>query len=743
MNAKPSAASVNGQSHGDLRELQEDTTRLAAGALFVLAVGIVTVSTFGFNQINPSLFAIVAGLILVAITARSALRHGPLLASACLVIGLLLIFGLALWSLSPQIIAPWLSFVVLVASALVGWRWSVATAAIGSGAIMMASQHGWILLSGEMSADTAFLSCTAIFVSWVMSRPTRTALDWASSSYDHALAGIQEARLRQAELAQMAKSLSDSYYVLEQLNVDLDRARRAAQEARQLKVQFATWVSHELRTPLNLIIGFCEMMVLSPTTAYGQRLPPGYRDDLDAIYRNACHISALVDDILDLSQIDADRMALHRERATLAQIVDEAIAPAATLFRNRALQIKVNLSEDLPTVFVDRTRIRQIFINLLNNAARFTDSGGVTVRAYRDEQSVIVEVADTGPGIASGDLPYIFQEFHQTGSPTRRRGGNGLGLAVSKRFAELHGGTMWAKSVLEEGTTFFLRLPIDPESAASEPANEPAGRSWDGRLESRVHRHAERSVLIVDDEGEVRRIFQGYLDGYHVLGPGDLRRGAVGTSEPVHAVIVGTEDARKRWGELSCTLPEAQRLPVISCSLRTIQRTAIELGADDYLVKPITRDQLRSALRRVRRKTKEVHRVLIVEDDSEMRRLLFRMVRSIFRHCQVIAAPDGQQALAMLREQPAEVILLDLLMPHIDGYSVIRAVRADPSLRNASIVVVTARGHHSEAVIADDLRLSRDGGLTVAELMRWVKGGLDALLAPGTSDPAPGVAPAA
>ena len=159
---------------------------------------------------------------------------------------------------------------------------------------------------------------------------------------------VSELQGRQAELARFGKSLSVSYHLLEQLNLDLDYARRAAHEARQLKAQFAAAVSHELRTPLNLIIGFCEMMVLSPSQAYGRRLPTGFRDDLEAIYRNACHLSTLVDDILDLSQVDADRMALQREWIAVEQVVEEAMAPLTSLFRDRGLYLRSDVPADLP-----------------------------------------------------------------------------------------------------------------------------------------------------------------------------------------------------------------------------------------------------------------------------------------------------------------------------------------------------------------------------------------------------------
>ena len=307
-------------------------------------------SAIGFNRIDERLFAVVVALAVVAGGAHWLYRYGPSGAAVCLVLGLSAVFSVAVFAATSSVVAPWLSIVVLITSALFGWRWGAINTALGCTLLLVAAERGTSALSLEFATNAVLLGCSALFVSWLISRPTRVTLEWASSSYLQELTLIQEARERQAELAQLSKSLSESCYQLEQLNLEIDRARRLAQESRRLKEQFAAAVSHELRTPLNLIIGFCEMMVLPPTKAYGQRLPPSYRDDLEAIYRNAVHISSLVDDILDLSQINADRMALHRDWVSLAAIVEEAVTPVTALFRNRGLSLDVQVSPDVGPV---------------------------------------------------------------------------------------------------------------------------------------------------------------------------------------------------------------------------------------------------------------------------------------------------------------------------------------------------------------------------------------------------------
>jgi len=572
------------------------------------------------------------------------------------------------------------------------------------------------------------LGGAAVFVSWMTTRPTRDALDCAARCYVEAQVAVSELRDRQAELARFGKSLSVSYHLLQQLNLDLEHARRAANEARRLKAQFAAAVSHELRTPLNLIIGFCEMMVLSPTQAYGRRLPAGFREDLDAIYRNACHLSSLVDDILDLSQVDADRMALQREWTSLAQIVDEATLPLASLFRQRGLELRTDAPSDLPEVFADRTRIRQILINLLNNAARFTEEGGVTITCTRGGGGVSVIVADSGPGIAPEDLPYVFQEFHQFGDAARRRGGSGLGLAVCKAFAEMHHGSLRVESTLGVGSRFVLDLPIGGESAEIGTTN---------RVRPGPRGEHERRVLIVDRTGQLARVFGRYLDGYHLMQLRDLKPERAG--DPVllpHAVIVGSTEDRERWRRGAAGMPAYMRIPVMLCPLKTAQRQADELGVRDYLVKPVTRAQVRASLRRV---CARPSRVLLIEDDVEMQRLLARMTRSLAEDCDVTVVGDGAQALEALRtaSTPPDVVLLDLLLPGLDGYAVLDAMRREARLADVPVIVISARGLHSEAMLASEFAVGCEGGLTVSDVMRWVTSGLQAMLGPAPDTSAP------
>jgi signal transduction histidine kinase len=304
------------------------------------------------------------------------------------------------------------------------------------------------------------------FLGWAARSELVAAAQWSLASFEIARRDLSSVREWQLELAQSRADLIHANQELTRLYLRLKTLERIAEEARQAKAEFVANVSHELRTPLNMIIGFADVISQSPQV-YGRRLPPSLMTDIAAIRRNADHLAALVNDVLDLSQVEAGRMALSRDWVALAPMLDEAVAVVQALFKARGLYLELEIRLDatttqLPLVFCDVTRIRQVIINLLGNAGRFTDVGGVLLRCGVGDDEAVISVADTGPGIAEEDQQRIFEPFQQADVSTRRRhGGSGLGLTISKQFVEMHGGRMWLESQLGVGTTIYFSLPLD------------------------------------------------------------------------------------------------------------------------------------------------------------------------------------------------------------------------------------------------------------------------------------------
>jgi len=339
----------------------------------------------------------------------------------------------------------------------------------------------------------------ALALGLLLCQQTYEALSLSSESRQHAIRALKAARARKAELAAALKAIDDSYNRLDRLNHALVQARRDAEQAYRLKSEFAATVSHELRTPIGVIIGYAEVMCNAPEAHGGSALPLPYRADAEAILRSATHLKTLIDDILDLARIDAGRMGLVRETVPPADLIRETEQFVRDLVQRKGLRLQIDIQDGLPTLFVDRTRIRQVLLNLVSNAVRFTQQGAITItcRLHDPRQPlpsrpaprgaatlpepaapqpalpkgpwVRFAVSDTGIGISPKEQPQVFHEFRQVDSSTRRtHGGTGLGLAIAKRFVQAHGGWIWVQSQLGQGSTFAFVLP-----AADQPITHP------------------------------------------------------------------------------------------------------------------------------------------------------------------------------------------------------------------------------------------------------------------------------
>ena len=718
------SASASRESRFALEELQRQAIALVLVTLVVVAWGILAAMAVVVHRISDEGFLLASGIVVTAAITYRLLPESTRLSAGALSLGLLAMMGASLAMYPQGETVPLFALVVLVSTALLGWAAGIVVAAAGSAAVLVSAPAGLNPSLVPSAVSQLFLFWATVVLTWLLSRPQHTALHWAWQSYAEALQKTEQLRDRQAELVRVSKSLNEAYVRLENLTEELDRARQSAEQARELKAQFAVAISHELRTPLNLVIGFSEMMVLSPESSYGEKLPKSYRGDVEAIYCNACHISNLIDDVLDLSQVEAHRMALQKERTSLSQVIEEATKAIATMVKDKRLELKVDVPPDLPTLLIDPVRVRQVIINLLANATRFTDYGGITVSATTSGDDVVVSVADTGVGIAPEDLPRLFEDFQQAGNLRERRGGSGVGLAVSKRLIELHGGNMWVESKPGQGSTFRFTLPRREAVIAT-----PAEPDWTARMASIAQVGSSRAVVVVDDEGDSTRLFQRYLDGYQVIGAtsvADCRH--LAESRPVHALIFDSTEMRQEWMSHRTSRAAEQDTTVVVCPLRTRKRRIEELGVVDYLVKPVSRDRLRRSLRKLGASIPDS--ILVVDDDGEMVRLLVRTAASFSPTCRVWSAADGERALEILREHRPGLVLLDLLMPGMDGYAVLRAMREEASLRDIPVIVVTGWGGSDETVTASGLEITRNGGLAVGEVMRCLKAVLDHLPGP-------------
>jgi PAS domain S-box-containing protein len=480
-------------------------------------------------------------------------------------------------------------------------------------------------------------------------------------------------------------------------------------EVDRVKTQFLANMSHELRTPLNSIIGFSRVVL----KGIDGPLTEQQREDLSAIHNSGQHLLGLINDMLDISRIEAGKIELSFEKVDLREIISGVMSTAIALVKDKPVELQQSIPDDLPLVTADARRVRQILLNLVANAAKFTDAGFVHVEAEVGTDEMIISVTDSGPGIPQRDLEIIFEPFTQAdASPSRKYGGTGLGLTISTSLVELHGGRIWVESEVGVGSTFFFTLPINGPPSLQEKQELPADEISSLSPEV-VEEGGSRLILCVDDDEGVIMLFRRYLykQGYRVAGLTEATRVLEEAKRlRPHAITLDVMMPQKDGWQVIQELkadPETRDIPVIMCTIIGDKDHGMSLGAADYLVKPIIEQDLLMALDRLDREAGR-HRVLVVDDQPEDRELLRRMIESQEGY-EVIAAASGQEAISIVRQIRPHIIILDLLMPEVDGFAVLEAVKADESTRSIPIIVVTAKdltaedrqllNHRTEALI--------------------------------------------
>jgi signal transduction histidine kinase/DNA-binding response OmpR family regulator len=571
-----------------------------------------------------------------------------------------------------------------------------------------------------------------VWLIWLTTRPLLTAIQWSWSAYREGQFAVEKASESNLRLQQTLADLADANLQLTRLNQIAQGLRYAAEDARRTKEQFVARVSHELRTPLNMIIGFCEMIIKAPQT-YASNLPSALLADLTVVYRNSQHLSKLIDDVLDLSQIEAGHMPLVKERVHLRNIIESAMIAVQPLFNPKGLYLRMECSDELPSIYCDPTRVREVILNLLSNAGRFTEQGGVVVRAWQAGTYVVISVTDTGPGISAADMERIFRPFEQLdGSIRRRHGGSGLGLSISKDLVELHEGRMWLESTLGVGTTFFFQLPIDSNPIAEDGPFRWLTADWEFRQRTHPSLAPQPVIhprLVVVENGiTLPRLLSRYIEDKEVIPVANLTEAIDELREtPAQALLINTPS-------ISSTLRQVQEIarlpagtPTIICSIPGTEGSNRVPGVAGYLIKPVTQEQLLTTLDHLHITG---NRILVVDDEPEASRLYLRMLAGAGRTHEILRATDGQQALNILRVQRPDAVLLDLVMPEMDGFRFLEAKNEDPSLRAIPVVIISARDPNGQPIITNGLAVTQEGGLSTAQFMESVSA-LCRILSPG------------
>lgn len=691
---------------------------MTLAALAVVAALVAAISEF---LPAPRATAIVAlALLAGALTGWRAAQERPVLGGYLAT--LLLAAGVLALSVVQRTGTP---LVLLVIPTAIG----TATLGPGAGAATAAVETLALLALGLFAPGVAArteLAVTAVAI-WsilgtlqAMTHPARRLGNWLWEYYQRVQGALEDARDRSARLQQALDDLAHANRQLALANERTAAMRAIAEESQKSKAAFVAKVSHEFRTPLNMIIGLVDLLVETPEV-YGQALPPALFEDLKIVHRNCEHLSSMVNDVLDLSQAEAGRLVLHQERVDLASIIDGALSVVGLLVEKKNLDLVVQLAPDLPQVYCDRTRIRQVILNLVSNAARFTERGQIAVRAGLQDDRVCISVADTGPGIPPEDCERIFEPFCQgSNNLWRDRGGSGLGLSISKQFIEMHGGRIWLESQVGAGTTFHFELPVSPPIGPATPPSRWVNAEWMWR--ERVNRLPRESgdqkprVLVCDGTGHLGALLAHYADEAEIITSADLAGVQAALTEcPGHAVLLNSPSP----GDLPSLLEQARQIApdtlVVGCSLPPPAQGALRAGASAYLVRPITRLDLMRALQALGR---PIRRVLVVDDDPDVRQLLVRMLSANGTETDVQTAADGEEALAAMQTTRPDVVLLDLVMPRLDGWQTLARKSRDPELRDIPVILLTAQDPATHPPASDTLVASMAGGIPAGRLLR-------------------------
>jgi len=616
---------------------------------------------------------------------------------------------------------------VLVSGVFLGAAAAAATSAALSLGVLAVS-IGWPnLMPLPLVLPVARQALMGGLLLWAIGGGIFQALAWAHVSQLRSWQQAREAMSQRGELERTSKALRDMYALLERTNRELEIARREAEEAKEVKARFAANISHELRTPLNLILGFSRVMYQTPEVYGAFPWPAELRLDVHEIYRASRHLLGMIDDILDLSRIQAQRLPLKPEPADLGAIITDAAATARGLLRGSSVTLSVHLPSSLPEVVVDATRIRQVLLNLLGNAIRFTDSGEISITAQVLEGEIEIAVADTGVGIPAEDLSTVFEEFGQAHGPgSRNRGGAGLGLAVCKHFVQLHGGRISVESQVGKGSTFRFTIPLPESGKARSRLSYYAPEGWSAPLPT--NRLAPSVLVLAPDAATARMMARG-LDGYRALPltEGQLSADLVKAEHPLAVVVV--RDPLSPTDNISAEAvwqaTGAADLGVIECEVPTEAAARERLGVDAYLVKPVQAEELLATIHSVSR---DGQRFLVVDDDPGFRALMRRLLLRSFPDASLRLCASGEEAIDQLLQEPCDLLFLDLVMPGGDGLEFLHRAREQALLANTKVIVTSGAPYIEElaALFPTRLRFSKRTPPRGREWFRCIRALIDA-----------------
>ncbi len=539
-----------------------------------------------------------------------------------------------------------------------------------------------------------------------LNKPTDEAINYLSKIQDQLAIGLtnakafvqlenfvkelsrlnEEMQKQNEQIKEQNKTLLELSEQLKEKAKELEIQKQKAEESTKLKSQFLASMSHELRTPMNSILGLTELILDKA------QIDDKNRERLEVVLKSGKRLMNLINDILDLSKIEAGKMEIREEEILLEELLEDVSSTIQPLVYEKGLRFTINRKCDTKIIVTtDKGRVTQVLINLLGNAVKFTDKGNIELSvALMDDNNLVFSVSDTGIGIPEDAQKIIFEEFRQVdGSTTRRYSGTGLGLAISKKIVDLLGGKIWVKSIVGKGSIFSFTIPVNYRG-------EYWNKEFDLNLLGVDKRNVNKPILVIDDDPDVRFTIGQYLTtrGYEVIFAPDAESGiklAV-ENKPFAItldVILPDKDGWSVLKELKEN-PVTKNIPVILVSFVGDKNIGVGLGAFDFLVKPITAENLLAAFDKLEASVqKKIHKIVIVDDD-ELEFEKFKKEFS-FENISIEYIQDSEYAFNKISEVQPDLIIIDLIMPKVDGISLTHKLKSSRSTRNIPIIISTAK----------------------------------------------------
>jgi signal transduction histidine kinase len=703
------------------------------------------------------IFLTFASIFLLITTANLGIySNGTPVVALRLSLYLLVIFGWLIFSRSDGVCKWFMSAGVLAFLYVTANNWGIdgaislyfipvglAGALIGTGAGLLvaalatAGLIGPLFLGGAMQLDLeAILALVGIWAAagfvLVIYRPINEVGGWIQRFYIQAVHMVNDATSYRLELNQAMEEMTHMNRQLALANEKQLAFRIMAEEAQKTKAAFVAKVSHEFRTPLNMIIGLVNLMIDNPQI-YGRALPRAMVNDLEIIQRNCEHLTSMINDVLALSQAESGKLTLNREYVDIHEIIAQALEVISPLVRKKDLETRAEIAGNLALVYCDRTRIRQVLLNLVSNAARFTESGTISVSVEDQPAHLLFSVRDTGPGISAEDLERIFDPFDQGSSrqPGRDRGGTGLGLTISKQFIELHGGKIWVESRIGQGATFFFNLPKDSSQGPTVSPGRWINSRWNwisrlGKARYTPEAFQKLRMVLLDPGRRLEEFLSTYQDSLeYALTENVPALIAEIRQSPANLVLTNALNLEELHAQVSSICEEVKDTPVVGCVFNQPRLPVTSASIARVLVKPIIKHDLIQSIGAL---GKPIRSILLVDNDIEINDLYSRMLTTGVVPFKVFSALTGEDALEIMRREPIDLVLLDLTMPGMDGFAVLEQKDRDPALSQIPVIIVSAMDLRENAMQSPFFMATMADGLGLTKLLECAVGVSEILL---------------